>query len=352
MLVEWNRPEAPIAGPIPFLEAIDTKVREHPDRIAVIAGDGELTYAGLDARVNRLANHLVSRGVGKGDYVGILLERTSHVPVSFLAVLKAGAAYVPIDPEYPEERIALMIRNAAIGVVVTEQDFAGLVPEGVGTIVIDAHDEAARIAAAPATPPPVSISADDIAHVHHTSGSTGEPKGIPVTHANLANVLYAMSEVPGVTPDVVVCAVAPITFDVISQEIYIPLIVGARVVFADSDTLRDGQALAELIDRTGATLMQATPTRWRMLIDDGWQGRAGFKAQTGGEALTRGLADEILARVDDLWNIYGLTETTVWSTADRILPGSDVLTIGRPLANTQVYVVNRAGLPQPVGVAG
>jgi non-ribosomal peptide synthetase component F len=161
-----------------------------------------------------------------------------------------------------------------------------------------------------------------------------------------------MSEVPGVTSNDIVCAVAPITFDVISQEIYIPLIVGARVVFADSDTLRDGQALAELIDRKGATLTQPTPTRWRMLIDDGWQGRPGFKAQTGGEALTRGLADEILARGDELWNIYGLTETTVWSTADRILPGRDVPTIGRPLANTQVYVVNPAGLPQPVGVAG
>jgi acyl-CoA synthetase (AMP-forming)/AMP-acid ligase II len=134
---------------------------------------------------------------------------------------------------------------------VTEQDFAGLVPESVAAILVDAHDEAAWIAAAPTTPPPVSISADDIAHVHHTSGFTGEPKRIPVTHANLGNVFYAVSEAPGVSPDDIVCTLAPITFDVISQEIYIPLIVGARAVFADSDTLRDGQALAELIDKDG-----------------------------------------------------------------------------------------------------
>ena len=200
--------------------------------------------------------------------------------------------------------------------------------------------------------PPVLLSAGAPVYLIYTSGSTGKPKGVVVSHGNLANFLGSMRREPGLSPDDVLAAVTTISFDIAGLELYLPLLVGARIELINSETAADGELLMARLARSCVTTMQATPTTWRQLIDAGWGGGRGFRALCGGEGLPRDLADELLHRTEALWNMYGPTETTVWSSLERVQPGPDPVNIGRPIANTEIYILDRFGEPTPVGVAG
>jgi amino acid adenylation domain-containing protein len=323
-------------------------------RTAVAAScDGRtISYPELNRRANQLARHLIANGATSGSRVAVCVHRSLDLLVALLAVQKSGAAYVPLDPGFPPERLAFMLKDSRAAALLTAGDAAeGLeLPEGVVLLAIDA--DAAAINALDASEPGVEILPSDPAYVLYTSGSTGRPKGVVVQHGALMNFLLSMARVPGLREQDVLAAVTTISFDIAGLELYLPLLVGARIELVPREIAADGRELAERLASSGATLLQATPATWRLLIEAGWQGAAGFRALCGGEALPRDLAADLLTRVEELWNLYGPTETTIWSTVARIGRDMPDITIGKPIDNTQVYLRDAAGRLVPPGVAG
>ncbi|MEW5928796.1 MAG: amino acid adenylation domain-containing protein, partial [Gemmatimonadota bacterium] len=321
-----------------------------PAAVALVCGKQVLTYAELELRSNRLAHRLLGLGVGPESRVGLCLERGPGMVVAVLGVLKAGGAYLPLDPSYPPERLAYMLGDAGASVLLTQSHLAAALPPFAGALVCLDADDASPAAGSAATP--VAVDARNAAYVIYTSGSTGRPKGVAVPHRAVANFLESMRVRPGLTARDTLLAVTTLSFDIAGLELFLPLTTGARVVLADRDTASDGARLRDALASSGATVMQATPASWRMLLEAGWEGTPGLKALCGGEALPRDLADRITERCAELWNLYGPTETTIWSTAERVLPGTDAVSIGAPIANTRVYLLDPELEPVPVGVAG
>ncbi|MGK5533235.1 amino acid adenylation domain-containing protein [Streptomyces sp. URMC 129] len=320
-----------------------------PDAGALTCAGTTLTYAELDARANRLAHRLRRLGVGPDTLVGICLDRSPEMVVALLAVLKAGGAYVPIDPGFPPDRIAFMLDDSGLPVLLTQRDvLTGLPPVKAEALCLD--EIRAALDAEPAVPPDAPVDAGDLAYVIYTSGSTGRPKGVQIPHRALGNFLHAMKERPGIDAGDSLLAVTTFSFDIAMLELLLPLVEGARVILADRDVATDGARLAAALDSSGATMMQATPSTWRMLLDAGWTGRPGLRALAGGEALPPGLARRLLALGLELWNMYGPTETTIWSSVARV--GDGPVTLGEPIANTELYVLDRDGRLVPPGVPG
>ncbi|MGC5053609.1 non-ribosomal peptide synthetase [Micromonospora sp. DT48] len=319
-----------------------------PDDVAVI-GRGKLTYRELISEVDALAVRLQARGVGRGSLVGICLPRDERIIISLLAVLSCGAAYVPIDPAFPEARIRHTVEDSGLSLAIAVEETSG----PLGGVAIELLD---LPGSAPATdggsvPRPVDgRNGGDTAYVIYTSGSTGVPKGVVVPHRALDNFLRSMAERPGMSAGEVLVAVTTFSFDISMLELLLPLSIGGTVVLAERDVVVDAVRLAALIDESGADLMQATPTTWRMLLDQGWRPAGSFRALVGGEALPPALATDLTAVVDETWNMYGPTETTIWSSVDRV--GDGPVRLGEPIANTDLLVVEPSGLPAPIGVPG
>ncbi|MEV6868896.1 amino acid adenylation domain-containing protein, partial [Streptosporangium subroseum] len=353
---EWNDTAVPAVTTAVY-ESITAQAAARPEAIALEADGRSLTYAELDARANRLANHLRGIGVGPEIVVGLCVERGPDMVVAALAVWKAGGAYLPLDPDHPAERLGYMLADSGAGLLVAHRAAAGDLVEQVAlaggrTLWLDDPGTAATLdAASPVAPAAPVDGAGRLAYVIYTSGSTGRPKGVMVAHDGLANVMSAMASQPGVDAGDTVLAVTTLGFDIAGLELFLPLTRGARVVVASHETARSPEALAAEIERHGVTVMQATPATWQMLLDAGWRGSAGLRVWCGGEALPASLADGIGARCAALWNLYGPTETTIWSSRQAVSPGSRV-SLGRPIANTTMYVLDRCLQPLPVGVPG
>ena len=332
-------------------ELFEARAAAAGDATAVCCGDAKLTYRELDQRANQLAHHLAGLGVKADVLVGICVERSVEMLVGLLGILKAGGAYVPIDPTYPAERQEYMISQSQAPVIVTQERLEPQLPRSSARVVCLDRDWPA-IGALPTEPPGCERDAEQLAYVIYTSGSTGRPKGVQIPHRALVNFLCTMAERPGLSADDVLVAVTTLSFDIAGLELFLPLISGARVVVAPTRTAGDGRALASLLADSGATVMQATPTTWRMLLDSGWEGRPPIRALCGGEALPTSLAEQLVGLGLELWNMYGPTETTIWSTCKLVGPPGHDLTIGHPIANTKLYVLDGAMAPQPIGVAG
>lgn len=321
-----------------------------PDKIAVIAGDDRLTYADLDSQSTRLARHLMAIGVSPNDFVGVVADRSMEMVVALLGVLKAGAAYLPLDPAYPTDRLAHMISDSGARTVIDTQRQLSQVVDLSHLSVVDPAGDQAEIDQHSSDPvPPTS---GDLTYIIYTSGSTGKPKGVVLQHRNVVNFLRTMQEEPGLDENDVLLAVTTLSFDISVLELFLPLITGATVVMASAAAVGDGPRLGGLIDASQATVMQATPVTWTLLFDGGWPGRADLRVLSGGEALSRTLADRLLDTCGPVWNMFGPTETTVWSTIHRVEPGLDAVPIGRPIANTVCEIVEPSGARAPVGVLG
>ena len=327
----------------------EAQVKRTPDAIAVSYNGVCLTYRELNERANQLAHCLRGRGVKSDVLVGICLERSLDMVVATLGVLKAGGAYVPMDPAFPKERLAIIVEDARAGVLVTQRELSSVLPSEAGTVV---YIDDPALAAESCENPDSEVKASDLAYVIFTSGSTGRPKGVQIEHRSVVNFLESMGREPGLCAEDVLVAVTTLSFDIAGLELFLPLIKGAQVVIAGREAVVDGRSLAKLLESSGATVMQATPATWRMLVESGWGGRKAMKVLCGGEALSSQLAAELLARCSSLWNVYGPTETTIWSTTCRVTSAEGPILIGRPIANTQVYVLDRALRPVPVGVTG
>jgi len=350
---EWNA----TAHALPAAPTIHGWIAAHaartPAAIAVECEGWELSFSELDQRANRLAQYLRQRGAAPEVLVGICLERSPEMVVALLGILKSGAAYVPLDPAFPAERLAYIAADAELSLVVTMSELRDKVPFATAVqILLDV--EADDIAAQPSAAPIERAGAESLAYAIYTSGSTGRPKGVLIEHRAAVNFLDSMRRAPGLTADDVLLAVTTISFDIAVLELYLPLVVGARILLADDAAVRDGLALSRLLDR--ATCLQATPATWRLLLAAGWRGSpSGLKALCGGEALPADLARNLLDCGVELWNMYGPTETTVWSTVQRVegeMATALSLPIGRPIANTSVYVLDSFAALAPVGVVG
>jgi nonribosomal peptide synthetase DhbF len=349
VLRTWNatRTNAPTQ---PFIRMFEAQAESRPNAPAVRFAGKTLSYGELDARANILADRLSRRGAGRGAFIGICLDRSLEMLVALLAVQKTGGAYVPLDPGLPSQRLKFMISDSGVALIVSSSDVAGKLdlPESVQLVDIGSAERCHT----PATSGLASGPANsDAAYMIYTSGSTGVPKGVVISHGALANFLCSMLKEPGLTESDVLAAVTTISFDIAGLELYLPLLAGARIELVPSSTAGDGRALADLLRQCGATVMQATPSTWQMLLDAGWPGGKSFRALCGGEALSSELAKRLVERAGELWNLYGPTETTIWSTAGAVDSEDASISIGRPIDNTQIYVLN-GDAPAPIGVAG
>ena len=330
-------------------ERVEMQAARTPDAVAVTAAGQSLTYRALNARANQLARRLQQRGVGRETRVGLYVDRSPTLLVSLLAILKAGGAYVPLDPIYPRDRIAYILDDCDAALLLTEDRYrADLPAQGPPVVCLDTERETIA-ALSPENLSPVAGPAD-LAYVIYTSGSTGQPKGVMIEHRALSNFLTSMRHRPGLAATDVLLAVSTISFDIAALELYLPLLCGAQVVVASAEQAADPQHLATLIDTAGVTVMQATPVTWRTLLEQGWQPPARLRLLCGGEALAPDLARQLRATGATLWNMYGPTETTIWSSTDEVDDGP--ITIGRPIANTQFYVLDRQHQVVPTGVTG
>ncbi|MCB0082341.1 MAG: amino acid adenylation domain-containing protein, partial [Caldilineaceae bacterium] len=310
---------------------------------------------------NQVAHHLMQTGVGPETLVGLCMERSLEMVVGLLGILKAGGAYVPLDPSYPAERIAFILEDAQIQLLVTDMKHGAKYGDSITeTLCIDGAQ--AQLATYSLENPDSGVSAQNLAYTIYTSGSTGRPKGVSVQHQSVVNFLCSMSRTPGLTADDTLLAVTTISFDIAGLELYLPLTQGAKIVLASSQVAADGQQLQRLLETAKPTIMQATPATWRLLLLYGWPGVPNLKILCGGEALHTELAEKLLPRCASLWNMYGPTETTIWSTIHQVTTeqfnGSEeqsqngVVPIGHPIANTTIHILDANGQPAPVGVPG
>jgi amino acid adenylation domain-containing protein len=351
ILREWNSTDTEYRADSSIHDLFEHQSHSTPDAIALSFEGKNVSYSELDARSNQLAHVLLKKGVGPGVRVAVYMNRSIELVVALLGILKAGGAYVPIDSGQPIRRVAFYLADSGAQIVVTQSDLVKTLPANHAvSVIVDGNRS--EIASESREKPRSSVTSRDIAYVIYTSGSTGEPKGVEIEHRSVVNFLASMQSLPGISASDVLLSVTTPSFDIAGLEIYLPLVTGARIVIAGEEDARDGRRLIDLLQKTSATMMQATPSTWEMLVNVGWKGNPQLKILCGGEPLSRRLADALLERGSSVWNMYGPTETTIWSSVARVMPGVNPIDIGKPIANTELYVLDGHMQPLPVGIPG
>ncbi|WP_345724687.1 amino acid adenylation domain-containing protein [Herpetosiphon gulosus] len=342
-LQAWNATEQPLIQ-TSLVTAFEQQVLQHPHALAVVAADQRLSYAELNQQANQRAHSLRQRGIGAEMLVAVCVERTSDLLISLLAVLKTGAGYLPLDPSYPEARLNWMLADSQAALLLTQPQFKSLFADTQIPVCYtdEKHTSITNLE--------LVLDPAQLAYVIYTSGSTGQPKGVAISHAALSNFLQSMQMQPSLQPTDRLLAVTTVAFDIAGLELYLPLWVRATVVLAPANLAADGLALVELLQSHQITVLQATPSTWRILLATGWQAPTGFKALVGGESLPNDLTEQLLSAGVTLWNMYGPTETTIWSTAAAL--SQTPVHVGRPIANTEIYILDQALQPVPIGTPG
>lgn len=350
LLVDWNATAMDYPRDQRLEQLFAQQACRSPEDIAVECLGNHISYGDLNKRANQLGHHLRQNGIGSGDLVGIYMERSIDMMVALLGILKSGATYVPLDPLFPPERISFMMEDAELKGLLTQSQLLDDIrqpPE----LVLQCDTAQDILAGQPETDPTLDGNSSDLAYVIYTSGSTGKPKGVELPHRGVVNFLVTMAQQPGLDSSDTLLAVTTLSFDIAVLELFLPLLNGARLIIASKDVAADGQRLAELIRQCNASIMQATPATWQLLLSADWPGQPGLKILCGGEALPRELADRLLATGCELWNMYGPTETTIWSSISKVARDGSV-TVGRPIGNTQMYIVDEQLRAVPIGVPG
>jgi amino acid adenylation domain-containing protein len=334
----------------PVHELISLIAAKTPTKTALIFQDKKYTYLDLEENANQLALYLIQQGIIPGDFVGIALDRSPEMLITLLAIMKTGAAYIPLDPDYPEDRISFILKDATAKLLITSKKYDGKFSNPRGYILVEnALAECRKLAA---TTPKVKVLPHDLVYVLYTSGSTGKPKGVLIEHHNLVNLLYSMFDFPGFSEQDILLAVTTIAFDIAGLELFLPFITGATMVLATAEATKDGNALLKLIEQKNVTVLQATPSTYKMMLSSGWEKKLGIKILCCGEPMSKDLAANLIPRCRSLWNMYGPTETTIYSTGKQILPTDEIITIGKPINNTQVFIIDEAFHLLPEGIVG
>jgi nonribosomal peptide synthetase DhbF len=338
-------------NPSTVVSLFERQVSLRPYSAALEVNDKSFTYKALDAWANSLARKLRKLGVRCNQVVAICVKRTENLLAAILGVLKAGAAYLPLNPDDPPLRLGQIISHAAARFTVTDSASKTNLPsessqllflDDLCTSAADEDDDIRENLPEPT----------DLAYVIYTSGTTGAPKGVEVTHAALTNIVTDVAQRLGFGENGSWLAVTTVSFDIAALELLLPLSYGGKVILASEEQARIGRVLTGIMHRRKPTIMQATPITWRILIESGWTGSPDLAVLCGGDRLDRDLADKLLARSSSVWNMYGPTETTIWSTAEKLSLDEDVVTLGTPLANTEVYILDQEGRLQPTGEIG
>ena len=349
LLREFNRTLAEYPKEVPLAQLVEQQVERTPDAVAVVYDKQRLTFRDLNARANQLARELINQGAGPDQIVGLYVTRSTDLIVALLAIVKAGAAYLPLDPMFPPERLGYMLSDSGSRLLITEESLRKTLPAFAGTIIeLEENGWQANSRDNPA----IAVRPEDLAYVIYTSGSTGKPKGVQIPRGALTNFLWSMRESLRLSDRDRLLAVTTISFDIAGLEIWLPLLTGAQTVMASFKATADGNALKELLERHDITFLQATPVTWRLLFDTGWRGKNNLQAVCGGEAMPQEVAVQLVPVVKLVWNLYGPTETTIWSTGYQVTDGRETILIGRPIFNTQCYILDAHGEPVPVGVTG
>jgi enterobactin synthetase component F len=350
LLVDWNQTSQPLTST--YLTALfDQQAAKTPGAIALVSNNHSLTYQALQQQVDYLTQTLLARQIGPGDIVAVALPRDERMPAALLAIMKTGAAYLPLDPTAPAERLAMILEEGKPSLIVSTSAISQKQFANAGTILnLDTVDLRANSDLAL---PREVVKGDTSAYVIYTSGSTGRPKGVEISHDGLLNFLLAMQDELQLRADDKLLALTTVAFDIAALELYLPLIVGAQVVIASRDVAKDPMALASLINKEKISVMQATPSHWQALLADHADQIQNLRPLVGGEALPAQLARKMRKLGYPIINLYGPTETTIWSTIMR-LDGDDLDSppIGRPIRNTQVYVLDQTMQPVPLGAIG
>ena len=350
LLATWNNTQIAYPQDICIHQLFETQVQKTPDAIAVVFEEELISYRELNLRANQLAHYLQSLGVGSEVLVGLCVERSLEMVVGVLGILKAGGAYVPLDYAYPQERLAFMLQDAQVSVLLTQEKLkAGLPNHQAEIICLDTNWQSLDYGL---DNPTHNITSNNLAYVIYTSGSTGQPKGVQIEHRSAVNLLNAVAQEPGLTAEDTLLSVTSLSFDIAVSEIFLPLSVGAKLMLVSREVAADGTQLLKTLTTSGATFMQPTPVTWRLLLAAGWQGSPQLKMISTGEALPRELANQLLPKGACLWNLYGPTETTIWSTGYKVTTGNKAISIGCPLANTQLYILDSHLQPVPIGISG
>ncbi len=321
-------------------QLIDRQAKETPNATALCFGNETLSYGELQTRSNRLAQFLQSKGLGVGCFVGVCLDGSFEMPIALLGIMKSGAAYVPLDPTFPEERLQYTIADAGIKYVLSTTDYAPIVANF--DVEILKVEQASCLLPSNSDAPTVEqasclLPSNLPAYLIYTSGSTGKPKGVMVPHSALTNFMLSMQIAPGISRGDRMLALTTISFDISGLELYLPLVTGASVRLLTRKEARNSVLLNQLTESGEITIVQATPTAWQMMLNSGWRGHPKLKVLVGGEAFPPALAKEMLGKCGEIWNMYGPTETTIWSV---IAPVTDTqICIGKPIHNTRIYLL-------------
>ena len=351
LLYEWNSTYVDFPRGKCLHQLIEEQVVKTPDNTAIIFENIEITYSELNHKAAQIAGRLRHMGVSPGDMVGVSVDRSIDMMTALLGILKSGAAYVPMDPAFPKGRLDYMVQNAEPKIIITQEDLAADLPiEGRGVLLMD--KEKKGIYQEPVPDFSTDYDPESLAYVIFTSGSTGNPKGVKLPHRAVVNFLLSMKESPGIFSDDTVLAVTTLSFDIHVLELFLPLVSGAAVLLAGRKEAMDSFILKEKLRLNPVTIIQATPATFKILIEAGWQGAENLKILCGGEPMTPDLAEKLLDCGNELWNMYGPTETTVWSTILRITTPNPPVLIGRPIANTLLYILDENRKPVPTGVIG
>lgn len=336
---------------IAWTALFEKQAKENPDAVAVEAAGKALTYKELNEKTSQLANYLLSLGIDKESVVGVYLDRNTDMLMSLVAVHKAGAAYLPMDPIFPKERLSFMLDDAKAGYIISDSKTAKTLPKNnAEVILIDKIND--TVINFDSASPKIGCVGDNLAYLIYTSGSTGKPKGVEIEHHSLSNFLQSMKEITAMKSGDALLAVTTLSFDIAALELYLPLISGAKVVISSREDVVDGEKLSALIKEKNITFLQATPATFRLLLEAGLKDTTDLTVLCGGEAYQRELANKMLECCKRFLNVYGPTETTVWSTLDEIRSDGNKILIGKPIANTSLYVLDNNMMRTPIGVPG